>query len=130
MAKFRNAQSYYGKTEQAKKRQRSNLIPGGSWQKKRIKELRLDCWWECMPLVDMQWVFEKYINERDFEDTPAGELKSEEYLDNWWGELSLENKKDIKKILMANVEKESRSEIFKNVEKCLKEKLALLEKEE
>lgn len=130
MVKFRNAQSYYGRTEQAKKRQRGNLIPGGSWQKKRIKELRLDCWWECMPLVDMQWVFEKYINERYFEDVPAGELKSEEYLDNWWGELSLEDRKDIKKILMANVRKESRSEIFKNVEKCLKEKLALLEKKE
>jgi len=128
MAKFRRAQSYYGRTEQAKKRQRSNLIPGGAWQKRRIKELRLDCWWKCMPLVDMQWVFEKYINERDFEDTPAGELKSEEYLDNWWGELNLEDKKDIKKILMANVKKESRSEIFKNVEKCLKEKLALLKK--
>lgn len=130
MAKFRNAQSYYGRTEQAKKRQRSNLIPGGSWQKKRIKELRLDCWWECMPLIDMQWVFEKYINERYFEDVSEEELKNEEYLDNWWSELNLENKRDIKRILMTNVKKESRLEIFKNVEKYLKEKLALLEKEE
>lgn len=128
MAKFRNAQSYYGNTPESKKRQRANLISGNTWQKKRMSELRLDCWWECMPLIDMQWVFEKYINERYFEDVPEGDLKNEEYLDDWWSGLSLENKKDIKKILMANVKKESRSEIFKNVEKCLKEKLASLEK--
>ena len=56
-------------------------------------------------------------------------MKNEGYLDNWWSELNLESKIDIKRILMANVKKESRSEIFKNVEKCLKEKLTLLEKE-
>lgn len=121
--KFRNAQSYYGNTIEARKRQRANLIPGNSWQKRKIKELRLDCWWELSTLKDKRFILEKYENDRDSKSMPKEELKNEIYLNNWWRELSLESKISIYKKAMSGLTKEVRAEIFKDMEKCLKEKL-------
>jgi len=121
--KFRNAQSYYGNTIEARKRQRANLIPGNSWQKRKIKELRLDCWWELSTLKDKRFILEKYENDRDSKSMPKEELKNEIYLNNWWRELSLESKISIYKKRISGLTKEARAEIFKDMEKCLKEKL-------
>ena len=121
--KFRNAQSYYGNTAEARKRQRANLIPGNPWQKRKTKELRLNCWWELSALKDKRFIFEKYENDRDSKSMPKEELKNEIYLNNWWRELVLERKISIYKEIMSGLTKESRSEIFKDMEKCLKKKL-------
>ena len=93
MAKFRRAESYYGRTEQAKKNQRGNLIPGGTWQKKRTKELMLDCWWEGADCESKQFIFEGYENNRDLEDVPEKKLKNEEFLNDWWDSLELGNRR-------------------------------------
>ena len=58
MVKFRNALSYYGNSPEMIKHQRDNLIPGNAWQKRRTKELRLNCWWEYGELGDKQRIFE------------------------------------------------------------------------
>ncbi|GAI30437.1 unnamed protein product, partial [marine sediment metagenome] len=97
MAKFRNAKSYYGNTAEARKRQRANLIPGNAWDKRRRKKLRLDCWWEVMPLGNIQEIYEMYVNKRVIEDTPKREIKDEKYLDEWWEELTIEDKEWIHK---------------------------------
>ena len=134
MAKFRRAESYYGRTEQAKKRQRRNLIPGGAWQKRTTKELRLDCWWEGADLDNKQFMFEGYENNRDIEDIPKGELKSEKFLDDWWSDLKLGNKNESegKKFIywwiMSGLDPEQKTLILKYTQECLKEKLALLKK--
>ena len=123
MAKFRSAQSYCGNTAEARKRQRANLIPGNSWQKRRTKELRLDCFWEIIPLKNRQEIFEAFENKGSYKSMPKEELKNEIYLNNWWGELALESKISICKEAMSGLTKEARSEIYKDVEKCLKKKL-------
>jgi len=123
MAKFRNAQSYYGNTAEARKRQRANLIPGNSWQKRKTKEMRLTCWWEVMPLVDIQDIYEMYINERVIKDTPKEELKDEKFLNEWWEELTIEDKEWIYKWDLKAYPKETRSKILKDVYKCLEEKI-------
>lgn len=134
MAKFRRAESYYGRTEQAKKNQRGNLIPGGSWQKRRTKELMLNCWWEGCDLESKQFIFEGYENNRDLENTPKRELKSEKFLDDWWANLEIgskrkyEGKKFIYWWVMDPLPPEQKTPILKNTQKCLKEKLALLKK--
>lgn len=134
MAKFRRAESYYGRTEQAKKRQRGNLIPGGAWQKRTTKELRLDCWWEGADLDSKQFMFEGYENNRDTEDVPKGELKSEKFLDDWWSDLKLGNKNEGegKKFIywwtINGLDPEQKTLILKYTRECLKEKLALLKK--
>ena len=134
MAKFRRAESYYGRTEQAKKNQRGNLIPGGTWQKKRTKELRLDCWWEGADLESKQFMFEGYENNRDPEDIPKRESKDEKFLDDWWSDLELgnknegEGKKFIYWWMMSGLEKEQKASILKHTQECLKEKLALMGK--
>jgi hypothetical protein len=134
MAKFRNAQSYYGRTEQARKNQRGNLIPGGTWEKIRTKELRLDCWWEGADLESKQFIFEGYENNRGLEDTPKRELKNEEFLNDWWDNLELgnrregEGKKFIYWWIMNPLPPEQKASILKHTQECLKEKLALLKK--
>jgi len=134
MVKFRNAQSYYGRTEQARKNQRGNLIPGGIWQKRKTKELRLDCWWEGADLESKQSIFEGYENNRDIEDIPKRELKSEKFLDEWWANLELgnknkgEGKKFIYWWIMDPLPLEQKNPILKHMQECLKEKLTLLKK--
>lgn len=129
MAKFRRAGSYYGRTEDSRRRQRSNLIPGGTWQKRRTKELRLDCWWEFADLESKQFIFEGYEHNRDIEDVPDGELESERFLDDWWSSLRLGSKREcegkefIYWWVMLGVEGEERTRILKHTEECLKKKL-------
>ena len=121
--KWRSAESYLGNTKQARINQRANLIPGNSWQKRRTKELKLGCWWELSTLKDKQSIFEVYENKRSYKNIPKEELRSGDYLNNWWSELVLESKISIYKKIMSGLTKESRAEIFKDMEKCLKEKL-------
>ncbi|MBA7647701.1 hypothetical protein ES703_55479 [subsurface metagenome] len=124
--KFRNAQSYYGNTAEARKRQRANLIPGNTWQKRRTKELRLDCFWEIIPLKNRQEIFEAFENKKDFKEIkniPKEELKDKKYLADWWGKLELEDKKFIYKNEITALTKESVSWLLKDMEKCLKKKL-------
>lgn len=134
MAKFRRAESYYGRTKQAKKNQRGNLIPGGSWQKKRTEELRLECWWEGADLDSKQFMFEGYENNRDPEDIPKKKLKDEKFLNNWWDSLELGNKREgegkkwIYWWVMNWLEQELKTPILKHTQECLKEKLALMGK--
>ena len=93
MVKKRSAESYTGNTEEAKRRQRANLIPGNVWDKKHRKELRLNCWWWTLPLGNIQDIYELCENKRSLEDTPKEELKSEDFLDDvWWENLTIENK--------------------------------------
>jgi hypothetical protein len=129
MAKKRSRSSYYGNTEEMIRRQRSNLIPGGDlYQKREISEARYNCWWEVMPLGNIQEIYELCENKRSLKDTPKKELKSEKELNSWWGKLDLEDKKYIYKTEMDAFSKETRSEIFKDIEELLKEKLAISEK--
>jgi len=94
--KIRTKISYLGNTIAAQKRQRLNLTPGSSWDKRHRKELKLDCWWWTLPLGNMREIYEFYENERDIEDVPKEELKSEEFLDDeWWQELTIKQKDDI-----------------------------------
>ena len=121
--KKRSKESYYGNTSEARRMQRDNLIPGDQKRRRKMQGARYDCWWEPSALKDKQSIFEAYKNDRDFKDVPKEELKSGDYLDNWWSELVLESKISIYKKAMSGLTKESRSEIFKDMEKCLKKKL-------
>ncbi len=123
MVKKRSAESYTGNTVEARKMQKSNLIPGGKDERKKIQGARYDCWWEPSALKDKQSIFEAYENKRNYKDIPKEELRSGDYLNNWWGEMALESKISIYKEAMSGLTKESRSEIFKDMEKCLKKKL-------
>lgn len=133
--KFRNAQSYYGRTGQARKNQRGNLIPGGTWQKRRTEELRLDCFWENADLDSKQFMFEGYENNRDSKDIPKRELKSEKFLDEWWADLELgsksryEGKKFIYWWIMDPLPPKQKAPILKHIQERLEEKLALLRKD-
>ena len=127
--KFRSAESYLGNTAEARKRQRLNLIPGNRYQKMRTKELRLNCWWEVLPLGNAQDIYENYQNKRDIKDVPKSELKDDEFLNKWWEEeLTIENKEFIIKCMKGTWRKEDEETQKKEMYKCLKEKLALLEK--
>ena len=123
MIKKRSKGSYYGNTAEARKMQRANLIPGGKDERRKIQGARYDCWWELSAIKDKQLIFEAYENDRDYKDVPEEELKGEDYLNNWWRELVLESKISIYKKVMSGLTKESRPEIFKDMEKCLKKKL-------
>jgi len=107
--------------------------PGNTWRKEK-ENLRLDCWWEGADLESKQFEFEGYENNRDTEDVPKGELKSEKFLDNWWSNLELgskrkgEGKRFIYWWVMDPLPPEQKDPILKDTEECLKEKLALLEK--
>ncbi|MBA7556186.1 hypothetical protein ES705_48885 [subsurface metagenome] len=121
--KKRSKESYYGNTAEARKMQKSNLIPGGKDERRKIRGARYDCWWELSAIRDKQSILKTYKNDRASKDVPEEELKSEDYLNNWWVELALEGKMSIYKKIMSGLTEESRSEIFKDMEKCLKEKL-------
>ncbi|MBA7581046.1 hypothetical protein ES708_22945 [subsurface metagenome] len=95
--KYRSTESYLGNTTKARERQRANLISGGGWQKRRMQEMRYDCWWGLISLETIQFIYEACENERDIKDLPKGELKSGEYLNNWWAELDIKDKKFIYK---------------------------------
>ena len=123
MIKKRSKESYHGNTPEARKMQKSNLIPGSQNERRKIQGVRYDCWWELSALKNKQSIFEKYENDRDSKDVPKEELKGEDYLNNWWGELVLESKISIYKKAMSGLTKEARAEIFKDMEECLKEKL-------
>ena len=127
--KFRNAQSYYGNTAEARRNQRANLIPGNSWQKREIKKLRLDCFWGYGELEGKLMIYEHFENERDIKDVPKKELKDEKYLDSWWDNLDLEGKKLINKEVMSWQKPEFKSKHLKYMQKCLKKELALLYKD-
>ncbi|MBA7568509.1 hypothetical protein ES695_15255 [Candidatus Atribacteria bacterium 1244-E10-H5-B2] len=126
MAKFRNAQSYYGNSEQARKNQRSNLIPGNTWQKRKIKQLRIDCFWEYSSIEDVQMIYEYFENKRDIKDVPKRELRGEKYIDKWWSGLELEVKEDIIKKILSWQTQKFRTRHFKRINKCLEKKLAVL----
>ncbi|MBA7527091.1 hypothetical protein ES705_19265 [subsurface metagenome] len=121
--KKRSKGSYYGNTSEARKMQKSNLIPGGKDERRKIQGARYDCWWELSALKDKQSIFEVYENKRSYKNIPKEELKGRDYLNNWWRDLSLESKISIYKEAMSGLTKESRAEIYKDMEKCLKEKL-------
>jgi hypothetical protein len=123
MIKKRSKGSYCGNTAEARKMQRSNLIPGGKDERRKIQGARYDCWWELSAIKDKQLIFEAYENDRDYKDVPEEELRSGDYLNNWWRELVLESKISIYKKAMSGHTEESRSGIYKDMEKCLKDKL-------
>ncbi|MBA7538125.1 hypothetical protein ES705_30399 [subsurface metagenome] len=107
--------------------------PGNPWREK-VEKLRLDCFWEGGDLEDKQFMFQGYENRRSLEDTPKGELKTEEYLDKWWNRLKLGNKrKHIGKrhiywAMMEPFSEEEKAPILEHIQECLSKKLALLEK--
>jgi len=121
--KFRSAESYYGNTKKARERQRSNLVGGNIYRKRKVSEARINCFWEVISLEDLQWIFEKYVNGRWYKDIPKEELKTEEYLDEWWDKLEYEERKHTYKNAMAVLDKGHRDHIFNDMEKCLKKKL-------
>ena len=126
MAKFRSAKSYSGRTPEAKENQRKNLVPGGPWQKKRIEILRLKCWWEIADLESKQFIFEGFEKKRDIKDVPKGELKSEEFLNNWWGLFGFEYENFLYWAMMDPLSRGEKAPILKLVEECLREKLDLI----
>ncbi|MBA7576504.1 hypothetical protein ES695_14780 [Candidatus Atribacteria bacterium 1244-E10-H5-B2] len=129
--KWRSTESHLGNTAEARERQRANLIPGNSWYRRKTKGLRLDCFWGVMPLKDRQDIFEAFENRKDLKEIdnmPEEELKDKKYLAEWWSKQELEDKKFIYKNEMTTLAKESVSWLLKGIEKCLKKKLALLEK--
>lgn len=107
--------------------------PGNTWRKEK-ENLRLDCWWEGAYLEDKQFMFWPYEHNRDTEDVPKEELKTEEYLDKWWNSLKLGSKKScegkrfIYWAMMDPLSKEEKDPILENMRECLNEKLALLGK--
>jgi len=127
--KFRSAESYYGNSDQARQNQRANLTPGNTWQKKKIKQLRVDCWWEFGDIGDKQITYEHFENERDIKNVPKRELKHEKHIDDWWGELELEVKRDIIKKILSWQDQKFRTRHFKRINKCLEKKLAVLYEE-
>jgi len=137
MAKFRNAQSYYGNTAEARRRQRANLIPGNSWQKRRMKILRLDCFYADLGIGDKQMIYENFVNERNIEKVPKKELKDEKYIDIWWGQLEIEegfdyevlSKQYIYKKVLSWQEPKFRAKILNKIIRCMKKKLAGLYRE-
>ena len=127
--KFRSAESYYGNSEQARRNQRANLTPGNTWQKRKIKQLRIDCWWEYGDLEDKQITYEYFENERDIKNVPKRELRGEKYIDKWWSRLELEVKEDIIKKILSWQDQKFRTRHFKRINKCLEKKLAVLSEE-
>lgn len=106
-----------------KRNQRANLIPGNAWNKRRIKEMRLDCWWEGASLEDKQFIFEGFEKGRDAKEVAEDELKEEQELDYWWSEQHISSKKIIYDAIMKELDKEEKAPIFKGVEECLQKKL-------
>jgi len=131
MGGYRSTESYLGNTAEARERQRANLIPGNSWHRRRTKGLRLDCFWGIISLKNRQEIFDAFDNKKDFkeiENMPKEELKDKKYLDDWWSKQELKDKIFIYKNEITTLTKESVSWLLKDMQKCLKKKLALLEK--
>lgn len=120
MAKFRRAESYYGKTGQSRKNQRGNLVPGGPWQKKRAGELRLVCWWQIADLESKQFIFEGYEKKRDIKDVPKGELKDEKFLNDWWDKREGATKEYIYWSIMNPLTPEEKAPILKHMQEYVK----------
>ncbi|GAI59623.1 unnamed protein product, partial [marine sediment metagenome] len=127
--KFRSAESYLGNSPQAKRNQRANLTPGNTWQKRRTKELRIDCYWSFGDLEDKQMTYEEFENERGADNVPKRELKHEKYIDNWWDNLEIEVKEDIIKQILSWQTPKWKTRYFKRMNKYLEKKLAVLYKE-
>jgi len=124
--KFRNAESYLGNTAGARKRQRANLIPGNTWQKRRTQEFRVACFWKYADLQAKQMIYENFENERNIKGIPKKELKDEKYIDGWWeNELNLEGKKDIYKEVLSWQDPKLRSSVLNKIIKCIKKKSAV-----
>lgn len=121
----RSAESYTGNTPEAKINQRRNLIPGNVFNKRRIKELKLDCWWEDADLESKQFIFEGCEKGRDADKVAKDEFTEEIDMDIWWSSLKVGNKKYIYDLMMDEMDKERKTKILNNVEELLKEKLEL-----
>jgi len=124
--RIRTKSSYYGNTIEAQKAQRLNLSPGNSWDKRHRKELKMDCWWEVLPLGNAQDIYELCENKRTIKDTPKEELKDEEFLDNWWkNELDTEDKvfiiKSCKGVWNEEDVKTQKKDTYDLLEKKIKE---------
>lgn len=110
--------------------------PGNTWQKEK-EGLRLDCWWEGGNIGDRRFIYERYTNGKNLEDIEAmteKESKSEGFLNGWWASLELGSKrkrggkKFIYWAIMDPLTPEEKTPILEYTQKCLKKKLALLEK--
>ncbi|GAI60773.1 unnamed protein product [marine sediment metagenome] len=105
--------------------------PGNTWRKER-EHLKLNCWWSFQDLRDKQFMFWPYEHNKDPEDVPKGELKTEKFLDNWWNSLELgsrvklEGKRFIYWGMMEPLSKEEKAPILEHIQECLNKKLALL----
>jgi len=119
----RSAESYTGNTEQAKINQRRNLIPGNTFNKRRIREIKLDCWWDNGDLESKQFIFEGCEKGRDADKVPKDELAEEIEMYSWWMSLDIKNKKSIYDLTMVELFGEQKTQILAHVEECLKEKL-------
>ncbi|MBA7543689.1 hypothetical protein ES705_36026 [subsurface metagenome] len=120
----RSAESYTGNTEAAKINQRKNLVPGNAWDRKKRKELKLNCWWWTLPLGNMQDIYEMRVNGRTIEDTPKSELKSEDFLDDvWWENLKIEDKEYIIKICDRTYRAEDEKLHIGLIDKLLEEEI-------
>ena len=120
----RSAESYTGNTEAAKINQRKNLVPGNAWDRKKRKELKLNCWWWTLPLGNMREIYEMWVDRRTIEDTPKSELKSEDFLDDvWWENLKIEDKKYIIKICDRTYRAEDEKLHIGLIDKLLEEEI-------
>lgn len=126
--KFRSAESYLGNTEQARLNQRANITPGNTWQKRKIRLLRIDCFWEFADIVNKQAFYEYFENERDIYVVKVSkrELKGEKFIDDWWDKLEIEVNQDIIKEVLSWQDQKFRMRHFKHINKCLEKKLAVL----
>lgn len=120
MGKKRTRDSYRAKTPEAKRRQMGGLIPGSIYRKRHVSEVRLNCFWKCLFTPDMQVGYEAYENKRFAEDTPKKQLKSKEYLNEWWSKLDLEDKNPIYKFFMSLLTREDKSKLYDKMQECLK----------
>ena len=86
-------------------------VPGNTQQKETEKS-RLDCFWGIIPLKNRQEIFDAFDNKKDFKEI----------------ENMPKDKIFIYKNEVTALTKESVSWLLKDMQKCLKKKLALLEK--
>lgn len=119
----RSAESYTGNTEQAKINQRRNLIPGNAFNKRWIREMKLDCWWEDGDLPSKQFIYEGCEKGRDIDKVPKDELTDEIEMYSWWRSLDIKNKKSIYDLMMIELSGGQKAQILANIEECVKEKL-------
>ena len=128
MAGIRTRSSYWGKTKEAIKRQRAGLIPGGEYQKRNVREIRYNCFWELSLLGDKQFIFYGSTGGKEIKDIPKEELKDKKYLNDWWVLLEFEDRKHIYWSMMGPLSQEEKAPILNEIKECMEKKLALLEK--